>query len=160
MKPLYELSFAFWDTLWGDLGFIIATHITPDSREGSLEHMKSEWENQNRSLKSVKRSVSFLSGEFERKITESLSPVTRRLSICETDLQRLKSAPPVSPSKPLKEVEFPLQKAQSLGGISSHLTRKHGEMFTRKELSQIKFTTRIGIGIWIRISATRTTASY
>jgi hypothetical protein len=78
--------------------------------EGSLEHMKSEWANQNRSLKSVERSVSLLSGELERKITESLSPVT----------------PAVSPSKSLKEVEFPLQKAQSLEGIIFDLTRKHG----------------------------------
>jgi hypothetical protein len=85
--------------------------------EGSLEHMKSEWEIQNRSLKSVERSVSLLGGEFARKISESLSPVTGRLSICETDLQRLKSH---------KEIAFPLQEAKSLQGIIFFLTRKHG----------------------------------
>jgi hypothetical protein len=35
--------------------------------------------------------------------------------------------PPVSPSKSLKEVEFPLKEAKSREGIISHLTRKHGE---------------------------------
>jgi hypothetical protein len=94
--------------------------------EGSLEHMRSEWGHQKRSLKSIERSVSLLGGEFERKISESLSPVTSRLSICETDLQRLKSAPPVSPSKSLKGVAFPLQEAKSFDGIISYLTRKHG----------------------------------
>jgi uncharacterized coiled-coil protein SlyX len=34
--------------------------------------------------------------------------------------------PPVSPSKSLKEVEFPLKQAKSVNGIISYLTRKYG----------------------------------
>jgi hypothetical protein len=78
--------------------------------------MRSECERQNGSLKSVEGSVSLLVGEFERKISESLSPITRRLSVCETDLQWLKSH---------KEIAFPLQEAESLQGIICDLTRKH-----------------------------------
>jgi hypothetical protein len=50
-----------------------------------------------------------------------------------TELKALKSlittatlVPPVSPSKSLKPVEFPLPEAKSVDGIISYLTRKHG----------------------------------
>jgi hypothetical protein len=35
--------------------------------------------------------------------------------------------PPVSPSKSLKQVEFPLKEIKSVAGIISYLTLKHGE---------------------------------
>jgi hypothetical protein len=73
----------------------------------------------------------------------------RRLSICETDINQLKStlpapgstssplsapmSPPVCPSpiphpvpRSLEEVEFPLPDPNSLDGIIAYLTRKHG----------------------------------
>jgi hypothetical protein len=80
----------------------------------------------------IEQNVRLLGDEFEWKISESLSPVVDRLSVCETDLQRLKltllpPVPPVSPSKSLTEVEFPFQKDRSKDGIISYLTQKHGD---------------------------------
>jgi hypothetical protein len=53
----------------------------------------------------------------------------------------IRQVPPVSPSKSLKEAEFPLQDSKSVDGIVSYLTRKHGgnvhDTFPVKELSRL-----------------------
>jgi uncharacterized coiled-coil protein SlyX len=59
-----------------------------------------------------------------------------------TDVDALKSssvAPvrPISPSKSLKEIEFPIQAARSLVGIVSYLTRKHGGHIHDKGIATI-----------------------
>jgi uncharacterized coiled-coil protein SlyX len=122
--------------------------------EQCLEQMKASREIDAllRSIGKIERNVSLLGHEFERKISESLSPITGRLSTCETGLERLKSIlsapcpaprpiPPVSPHAPiatltpvtpvsqpkaLQAVEFPLRVVNSLKGIIAHLTWKHG----------------------------------
>jgi hypothetical protein len=123
--------------------------------ERSLEQLKAKCASETLATRigDIERTVSLLDGEFERKITESLSPVTGRLSICETSLERLKSTAPapvqllqteVNPAKPqlsrvrpsafLIAVEFPLKAANSLDGIISYLTRKHGGNFQDKRI--------------------------
>jgi hypothetical protein len=106
--------------------------------------MKAKYANQNETLVTrignIERNVSLLGSEFEREISESLSPVTQRLSLCETSLERhsstLSTPRPSSPPTPVSPVSrpksgtrvaFPLKQAKSLDGIISHLTRKHGE---------------------------------
>jgi hypothetical protein len=84
--------------------------------------MKSECENQNRSLKSLECSVSLLGSEFERKISESLSPVTGLhgiVQLLQTDMNAAKEK--------LSHVgfEFPLKAPKSDDGLISYLTRKH-----------------------------------
>jgi hypothetical protein len=109
-----------------------------------LETMKSRCERTSEAL--VARIAS-----FERRMSETLSPITGRLSVCERGLEQVKltlssphpsfaptpspsqpirvctppPVPPVSPSKSHKGFEFPLKEAKSLDGIISYLTRKH-----------------------------------
>jgi hypothetical protein len=69
--------------------------------------------------------LSALPDSIDRCLWESISP------------RLIPQVPPVSPSKSRTEVEFPLQKAESLEGIIAHLTRDTGKMFTTKESSQL-----------------------
>jgi hypothetical protein len=55
------------------------------------------------------------------ELTASLSERISKLPIATPT-----PGPPVSPSKSLRAVEFPLQEFKSLDGIISYLTRKHG----------------------------------
>jgi hypothetical protein len=50
----------------------------------------------------------------------------------------LAPVPPVSPSKPLTEVKFPLKKAKSLDGVVSYLSRKHAGNVHDKGIITIK----------------------
>jgi hypothetical protein len=111
--------------------------------------MKSRCESQNETLvtrvETAERNILLLAPEYERKLSDSLSPLGDRLSICEQHLEQLRSlfpvsaatpiprpvstpgaVPPVSLAKLLKETPCPLPSANSLDGIISYLTRKHG----------------------------------
>jgi hypothetical protein len=59
-----------------------------------VEHVKAASENERdavrRNIAIVEQIISLLRPEFERKISDSLSTVSGRLSICETALERLK----------------------------------------------------------------------
>jgi hypothetical protein len=65
------------------------------------------------SSKCVSDFVSSLPGSIDRRLWESLSG------------RLISAVRPVSPSKSLKGVEFPLKATKSLEGIISHLTQKH-----------------------------------
>jgi hypothetical protein len=138
------------------------------SLQAELESVKSKSDKEHETLVArlgtVERTVSLLNPEFDGKISDSLSAVTRRLSACEESITQMKAqsrnqsatlpkqtgevpspavgpvssasrlspipplrpAPAASPSKSLKAVEFPLKEAESVHGIISYLTRKHG----------------------------------
>jgi hypothetical protein len=99
-----------------------------DRLQSELEMMKAKIENQNDTLiahlRTATRKVSVLGEECERKITDSLSPVTDRLSVCEKRLDQMKTTFPSITSP--KQIGFALHGLGCLDGIISYLTRKHG----------------------------------
>jgi hypothetical protein len=107
--------------------------VSVSNFQNSSQQIEAIWNRLGR----LEDSVSLLLREFSEKTTR------------ETNLQPLKSSPrpssppspspiqpvrvspstpvpPVSPSKSLKATKFPLKEAESLEGIISYLTRKHG----------------------------------
>jgi hypothetical protein len=93
-----------------------------------------------------------------------ISGVERHLT---PDLGSSRPITPVSPSKSLKEVEFPLKAAKPVDGIIAYLTRKHGGN-VQDELSQLLQSRLSLIVLWgmsltsllTRFSVQRTSQAY
>jgi hypothetical protein len=101
------------------------------SLNSELEKLSTDFELQSATLTAR---ISVLQPEFEREIFNSLSPITSRLSICESHLDGLKS--PIEVQCPLKGDGW-FSKGDPFDGMISYLTRKHGGNVHEKKIVTI-----------------------